>query len=187
MAQEEGNTTPLPYHTIPDYPEEYSAGTLASRMIDGLGFRYYWATEGLRQEDLDFAPGEDARTTFETLEHIHGLCKVILNAAKNEVNERGPNEETMDFVEMRKETLLMLSEASQILRESDDLNNHEVIFKRGERSSQFPFWNLVNGPIADAIWHVGQVVTFRRSSGNPFPAGVSVFMGSVRQVPEGQK
>ena len=37
----------LPYYQIPDYPSSYNAATVAARTIDGLGFRYYWATEGL--------------------------------------------------------------------------------------------------------------------------------------------
>lgn len=40
---------------------------------------------------------------------------------------------------------------------------------------------MLNGPIADALWHVGQVVSFRRSSGNPFNSKVSVFSGKVRE------
>jgi hypothetical protein len=36
---------------------------------------------------------------------------------------------------------------------------------------------LINGPITDAIYHTGQVVSFRRTSGNPIPKGVNVFLG----------
>ena len=46
----------LPYDKIPDAPESYTAGSVVSRMIDGLGFRYYWATDGLRTEDLQYRP-----------------------------------------------------------------------------------------------------------------------------------
>ena len=37
----------LPYYQIPEPSTEYTAGTSASRMVDGLGFRFFWATEGL--------------------------------------------------------------------------------------------------------------------------------------------
>ena len=77
MAQKESST--LPYYQIPDYPAEFTANTVAARMIDGLGFRYYWATEGLREEDLSFRPNEGARTSEETLAHILGLTNVIAN------------------------------------------------------------------------------------------------------------
>ncbi|RMG65160.1 MAG: hypothetical protein D6722_16205, partial [Bacteroidetes bacterium] len=39
-------TTPLPYRAIPDYPETFTPGTTVARFLDGLGYRYYWATEG---------------------------------------------------------------------------------------------------------------------------------------------
>ena len=42
----------LPYSSITAPGESFSAGTVAARMIDGLGFRYFWATEGLRESDL---------------------------------------------------------------------------------------------------------------------------------------
>jgi len=37
--------TELPYKEIPGYPSKYTEGTVISRMIDGLGYRYYWATK----------------------------------------------------------------------------------------------------------------------------------------------
>ena len=43
----------LPFSEIPDYPDSYTPGTVMGRLIDGLGFRYYWATEGLSENDLN--------------------------------------------------------------------------------------------------------------------------------------
>ena len=39
-----------------------------------------------------------------------------------------------------------------------------------------PFWHMVNGPLADALTHVGQINTFRRLAGNPCPEA-NVFKG----------
>jgi hypothetical protein len=60
------------------------------------------------------------------------------------------------------------------------MEEFKVVFKNNERTTEFPFWNQLNGPIADAIWHTGQVVSFRRSSGNPFNSKASVFNGKLR-------
>ena len=169
----------LPYYEIPEYPENYSACSVAARMIDGLGFRYYWATESLRDEDLAFRPNEDARATSETIDHIYGLSKVIVNASLNKPNDRAEDPE-MTFDEKRKKTLENFKTASDILKKSDDLSKFTIVFQRGENSSEFPYWNNINGPIADAFWHCGQVVLLRRSSGNPFNSKVSVFSGKVR-------
>lgn len=167
----------LPYYEIPDYPETYTPGSVVSRMLDGLGFRYYWATEGLTENDLNFKPSQDARTCDETIDHIYGLSKVIVNATLNKSNEGSDEVNDMTFLEKRKHTLENILQASDILRSSDDISQFKLIF--GER--EFPFWNNLNGPIEDAVWHCGQIVSFRRSSGNPYNSKASVFSGKVRE------
>ena len=176
MAQE------LPYRQIPEYPASYNEGTVAARVVDGLGFRYYWATEGLRPEDLKFKPSAEARTTDETLDHILGLTTVLYNAVTHQVNEGG-GETGLTFEAKRQKTLANIQAASEILKKStaEELEGFTMIFKSANGTSEFPFWNLLNGPIDDALWHVGQVITFRRSSGNPFNSKVSVLQGKVRE------
>jgi len=179
MTKAQEPVSDLPYHQIPDAPEAYSQGSIAARMVDGLGFRYYWATEGLRAEDLQFRPGTDSRTTEETIDHILGLSNVILNSALHKANE-GMDTSGFNFEQKRRMTLENLKTAADIFRKSNDLSEFTVVFKRQDGSSEFPFWNQINGPISDAIWHCGQVVSFRRSSGNPFNSKASVFMGKLR-------
>ncbi len=186
FAQNEAQTDPphsdLPYYEIPAYPEVYTPETVAARMIDGLGFRYYWVTEGLRAEDLAFKPNEDARTSEETLDHILGLTNVIVNSVKQVPNIRGGERPVLTFEEKRKATLENLKTASDLLKtDAVSLQDCKIIFQNPERTSEFPFWNNINGPIADAIWHTGQVVSFRRSAGNPFNSKVSVFSGKLRE------
>ncbi len=173
----------LPYHQIPDYPEEYNACTVAARTIDGLGYRYYWATEGLRPEDLQYKPSEDARTCAETLEHLYGLSETIVNSVKGKPNIRPLPEMRLTFEQRRGLTLQNLKEASDILRKADpkEMENFKIIFQRGEKKSEFPFWHQLNGPIADALWHAGQIVVFRRASSNPINPKVNVFMGKTRE------
>ena len=171
----------LPYYEIPEAPEKFNACTVAARTIDGLGFRYYWATEGLRAEDLQFKPNEEARNVEATIDHILGLTTVVLNAVKNQPNSR--SDENLSFEEKRKRTLLNIQEASNLLKEMKpkQMKKLKVIFQRGENRSEYPFWNILNGPLADAIWHVGQVVSFRRSSGNPLNSRASMFSGKLRK------
>lgn len=169
--------TELPYYEIPEYPEVFTAGTVAARMLDGLGFRYYWATEGLRPEDLVFRPNDMARTTGETIDHILGLSKVIVNATLKMANGGDNNDAELTFEEKRKRTLENIKTAADILRDSEDISQFKLVF--GER--EFPFWNNINGSIEDAVWHCGQIVSFRRSSGNPYNSKASVFTGKVRE------
>ena len=168
MAQNEDN---LPYYEIPEHAENYTAGTVASRLIDGLGFRYFWATQGLRLEDLIYRPSEFGRSCEETIDHIFGLSNFILKSISIEKDKNIIEE--LSFEEKRKQTLLNLKKASDILRTTEDISQFD--------NEKFPFWNIINGPISDAIWHCGQVVMLRRASGNPFNSKVSLFTGKIRE------
>lgn len=170
------------YRQIPAPAETYTAGSVASRMIDGLGFRFYWATEGLRKEDLAFKPGADSRTTGETIEHIYSMSFVILNATSKQPNTTPPSVD-MSFEDMRKTVLNNLRQASEILRNSKDeeLSEYNAVFQRNGTTTTRPFWNLINGPMSDCIWHTGQIVSYRRLSGNPFPKGVNLFAGTAEE------
>ena len=182
LHAQESPESALPYAQIPDAPEDFTSGNVLSRMIDGLGFRYYWASEGLREEDLKYTISEEARSTLETLEHIYGLSNVILNGSKNQPNT-GREKEELSYVELRARTLQNLEEASELLRgkAADEVAQLSVVFQRGKNKSEFPYWNMINGPLADAIYHTGQIVSFRRASGNSINPKISVFAGKVRE------
>jgi hypothetical protein len=173
----------LPYREIPNYPEKYTPETVVIRMIEGLGFRYYWATEGLTAKDLTFKPSDKARTSEETIDHILGLSNIILNAMLKKVNgTSGEETSVLKFEDKRRITLQNLKKASDLLQNNKgSLDEYKIMFKNGDKTTEYPFWNLINGPIEDAIWHVGQLITFRRSSGNPFNAKASVLTGKLRQ------
>jgi len=168
----------LPYKKIPSYPANYTQGTVISRMIDGLGYRYYWATENLRRSDFDFRPDTLARSIFETMEHIYGLSFMILNASKNQVNERR-NLFQMTANELRSATLDNLKLASEEIVLVDSMEELNILFQSSTGRKALPFWHVLNGPLADAIYHTGQMVSFRRISGNPMNPKVNVFMGKT--------
>ncbi|MEP0214691.1 MAG: hypothetical protein ABJD66_15845 [Cellulophaga sp.] len=165
----------LPYYQIPEAPDSFTAGTVAARTIDALGFRYYWATEGLQPKDLEYKPNKEGRSTGETVDHIYGLSKMILKTTSLKIDE--DKNQKLTFKEKRKKTLENFKKASDILKNATDLKEHELVFNE---EFKLPFWNAINGPIADAIWHSGQIVVMRRSSGNPMTKGVNVLMGTKK-------
>lgn len=171
----------LPYRQIPEAPAAYTASTTVARMIDGLGFRYYWATEGLTTTDLAYQPSAKGRSTMETLVHIHGLVMMVHNSAFQQPNQRPAPPAPEGFEALRRSTLLHLKAASDTLRaaNTNDLEQFDLIFEREGVQSTVSFWHQLNGPIADALWHVGQVVSFRRSAGNPVFPGISWFQGKA--------
>jgi len=170
----------LPFYEIPDYPESYSEAEIVGRMIDGLGFRYYWATEGLTDTDLAYKLPNDSRSSIETIVHIYDLSNMILYTALNSPIEM-MSTEGMEFKEIRKNTLLNLKQASDIIKKTKNFKDLSIIFLRNDKKMVFPFWNQLNGPIEDAVWHCGQVVAFRRASGNPISNKISVFTGKVQE------
>ena len=45
------------FRSVSAYPAREDANGVVIRWIDSLGYRFYWATEGLRPEDVTFSPG----------------------------------------------------------------------------------------------------------------------------------
>lgn len=171
------------FKDISEYPTEINNGNIISRMINGLGYRYYWATEKLRENDLRYRPSNDAYSTKETMVHIFTLSKTLYNTTLSKINERPDIDIPSDYENIRNETLQFLEKASKNFSNlnSEELNQMKIKFNRGGTIKSFPIWNLLNGPIADAIYHTGQIVSFRRTTGNPIDSSVNVFMGSYRQ------
>lgn len=172
LAQSEDK---LPYYEIPDAPKTFTAGTMASRMVDALGFRFHWATADLTEKDLAYKLNEDGRSVAETIDHIYDLSVIIFNSTLNQVNVKH-EKDSMTYAKKRERILYNLEIASDLLQISDDLSKFKIIFPNQE----IPFWNAINGPIADAIWHCGQIAVYRRATGNPINSKVSHFSGKVR-------
>ena len=55
------------------------------------------------------------------------------------------------------------------------MNDSELAEMEKNTSRKLPFWYWINGPLADALTHVGQITSWRRISGNPQLKGVNVF------------
>lgn len=167
-----------PFKSIAKTEDVFNSGNLVARMVEGLGFRYYWATEGLRPEDLKLEPGGGNRSSMYTISHIYSLSRFLLSALEREVFDPG-NTENMTFAQIRTETLKNYEKAVKILKNSkdSDFKDYNIKFANG---GQLPFWNAINGPIADAIYHTGQIVMMRRMSGNPINPNISVLSGSLR-------
>lgn len=154
-------------------PTKVAGTSVLARIVDGLAFRYHWATDGLRAEDYAFRPGPESMSTLELQQHIlYLVCMIqqtVLNATERETLE------SEDPVVLREKTL----ETLQLVREhlvelSDDaISAHRVLKRDG---SFAPVWNIMNGPLADALTHVGQINAWRRLNGNPTPRA-NVFAG----------
>ena len=166
-----------PFSDISEYPSEFSQANIVSRMIEGLGYRYYWASKSLSETDLEYKSSEDARSTLEIIKHIYSLTNMISSSFKNQQYEF--SDVNYSYKELREKTLLNLEYIHEQLKLNPDFSKLKIRFERGGNMMEFPFWNQINGPISDALWHCGQVVMNRRASGNPLQSGVNVFIGKT--------
>lgn len=161
----------LPYRSIPDPPEEVTATLVLARLVDGLGFRYRWATEGLRGEDYEYRPSPDSMSVRELLGHIHGLVSWVLQCLDGEM-QSAPGAPTLQEIRG-----LTLEKVEMIRNLLVGMSPEELVSRRiRTRGGEYPFWNMVNGPLSDALTHVGQINSWRRLNGNPVP-GHNVFLG----------
>ncbi len=169
------------YQEIPEHPEKFTSGGVISRMIDGLGFRYYWASKDLTQKDLHYKATEGSRTMYETMEHIYSMSQTLVRiiVKEYEVDE----DEHMDYQLLRHKTLHHIQLASATIRHMTDeeIAQLEIVYGYGKEERRYPFWYMINGQISDMLYHTGQMLTFRRLSGKPIESGLSVFLGGKRK------
>lgn len=97
------------------------------------------------------------------------------------VNTRsGEETSALALATKRQRTLQYLKIARDLLMTGpNSLESYAIVFQNGAKTARYPIWNLINGPLEDALWHVGQVVSFRRSSGNPVHSKLDVMTGKV--------
>jgi hypothetical protein len=148
-----------------------TATTILVRLADGLGFRYHWATKGLRDEDYEYQPSPDSMSMRQLLGHIYGLVNWFLQSLGEETQ---PLPEAPGLQEIRGFTLDKISRIRSRLLETSP--EQLVKLRIRNRGGEYPFWNMINGPLSDALTHVGQVNSWRRLNGNPVPAH-NVFLG----------
>jgi hypothetical protein len=145
----------IPYESVEEYPEKITATGIIIRMLDGLGFRFRYATEGLTLQDYQFSPGHDCRTIGEIVEHIWGLLNWICQ------NIFGADETRPTEVELQRLHILeLILKLRACFEQIDDTTLARITIR------EQPFWHIINGPLSDALTHTGQINTLRRLAGN---------------------
>lgn len=161
------------YQDLPKPPSEVSEGKIIARLVDGIGFRYRVATEGLTQKEMSFCPIEGSMDMMQLIDHIYNLLvwsgsafKLPYKALKNMDNLATYRSETLQLCELFSNHLNSLTKK--------EVEQVSVYLKRTD--THYPFWYLIHGPLADALTHIGQINSWRRIAGNPIPK-ISPFTG----------
>ena len=68
---------PTFFKGFPQEPDEASASNAIARLIDGLGYRLYWALDGLREQDCQYTLCEGAPSIKDILWHSLGLVNWV--------------------------------------------------------------------------------------------------------------
>lgn len=168
------------------YPSQFSICTVLARMLDGLGFRYYWGTDGLSEADMHYDPGNGGRSMYKTLEHLYKMIDFTGCIIEGKAGTFPETASGYSFAELRQKTLERIEETRLLcLKLSEETLTHSRIsIDFGGNLSEHSIWHLFNGPLTDAYFHLGQLTSFRRTLGKPIDPYVEPFWGK-RMVPQG--
>jgi hypothetical protein len=166
----------LPFEDISKTPNDLTATNTLLRMVEGLAFRYRWATENLSEENIKFKPHPTSMSIEEVNAHIFDLVD-----STNRVfgGEKQNKDSLNSFHKLRIKSLNILADLSERLKEMSDEDLSEI---EKNTSRKLPFWYWINGPLADALTHVGQITSWRRIAGNPQLKGINVFIGTSDKI-----
>lgn len=148
----------LPFRHIGGYPAHTNGPSVMVRLLDGLGFRFHWATEGLSDEHYTFSPGQGSQSIGELIDHIWGLTNWVYLSVFGHKEQRPEGTSSQ-----REHALQMLYRLREHFASLDDADLKTLTI------DGHPFWHMINGPLSDALTHVGQINALRRLAGNPTP------------------
>lgn len=152
------------YERLPNAPEEISAANVLMRLVDGLGFRYATATRDLRPDFIHFKACDTAMSVGEVMKHMYGLIFWVNSSFEID----NPYDKTIESIEgYRDATLTKIEQLSKHLSKSSEEDLASVTLYQKRTDMNLPFWYMINGPIADALTHVGQLNSWRRMADNP--------------------
>lgn len=164
---------PAPPTDLPD------ACNVLARLVEGLGFRYRWAVDGLGAEDMDFRAAEGCMSLGQLLDHLRFLARWVERnvVAAAEGTEpvtypsccEGLPDPAGDPAAFATQTLGAWASLRDQLLRLDAAGLARVQLIGGKEPTAFPVWNMINGPLADALTHVGQLNAWRRQLGKPGP------------------
>ena len=124
---------------------------LLRHLVATVAFRGHIAVADATREFADFRASSDSRSPVEILAHIGDLLIGSKHLLEGE------------FVEMVSEPLSWTEELNRFRAAVRTLDE----FLASDRRLAYPVEKFVQGPIGDALTHVGQIVLLRRIAGIP--------------------
>ena len=153
------------FKSIENHPDEFSAANIIVRLLDGLGFRYYWTVKGMDPGNMNFRPAEGRWSIAETMDHIWLLLNWVSMSGDGIKREKPENFETLS------DSVLEIISSLRDMFENASIEDLEKY-----RINGLPLWFIINGPLSDTMMHIGQIDTLRRIANDP-PEDTQYFPG----------
>jgi hypothetical protein len=127
---------------------------LLRHLVAALAFRARLAVSDAPENFADFKINETVRTPAEILAHLGDLLEGSLYLMKGEM------------VYLNSAPLAWAEEVSRFFSAAREFDS----FLAADAPLSQPVEKITQGPIADALTHVGQIVMLRRAAGSPVRA-----------------
>jgi len=138
--------------------DHVDARTVLLRLVEAIGYRFHRAMHGIEAAHMNFRPADGAKTIGELVHHIGNLVQITHCCV-----------EGREIVRTDLQAAAVLDALSELHHAIAQRDEAELAAVRapGDRS---PFL-LINGPLADALTHIGQINTYKRILGIGSPSG----------------
>ena len=123
-----------------------------SHLIKTIRFRFEYAVSEIDDTYPELSVGQGVRTPIEILHHMQGLMHYVIHICGGGRNEM---KEMSDWPEEKEQFLDSVTRVEQFLA------NAEV--------DEEAYLRIIQGPLADALTHIGQLAMMSRLSGKPLP------------------
>jgi hypothetical protein len=130
---------------------EHSAATTMHRLVLSIGYRFQRCAINIDQVPTDFKPSPDLMSLAELLHHIAEL----IHHCRNKLGSLKDGEPS--------------AEPAQILTAIDALQALVTDVATAQLGDDFYY--LINGPLSDALTHIGQINVYKRLAGITAPNG----------------
>lgn len=146
--------------------EQVSGAAILARFVDTVKVRYQLATADLSESNKTFRATPESMSMLELQKHILLLLKWISKSVEGPT-EKKPKAETFEDFQTDIITTCDVLRDHLLTMDDEKLSQVKIYMKRTD--THYPIWFIINGPLSDAIHHIGQIVTWRRIDGNPVP------------------
>ena len=123
-------------------------------LVATLAYRFHAAVDGAPEDFARFEPGGDVRPPGVLLEHCVQVLRIARSSFEPELDSGVPAGSSWDHA------VVLLHEELALL------DAHLVA---GSRLHSWTLEQIVQGPLADVLTHIGQLAMMRRLHGHPVP------------------